>query len=97
MYVHVLYTIFLCKFSCDSDSVIWRLSFENIWYDHHQALFFSANSAVTVKTISMQKILDKKVKLKTILSLISMKKKHTWDDVKAKIENKQAHLRQCQS
>ena len=40
--------IFQCEFSCDSHHVIWRLHFENIWYGHHQASFFSANSVVTV-------------------------------------------------
>ena len=38
IYVYVLYTIFQCKFSCDSDCVIWRLYFDNIWYGHHLAL-----------------------------------------------------------
>jgi len=40
--------IFPCKFSCDSDYVIRRLYFENIWYGHHQASFFHVNSVVTV-------------------------------------------------
>jgi len=39
---------FQCEFSWDSDYVISRLHFENIWYGHHQTLFFSVNSVVTV-------------------------------------------------
>jgi len=41
-------TVFQCEFSCDNDYVIRRLYFENIWYSHHQALFFSMNSIITV-------------------------------------------------
>ena len=48
MHAYVLYTIFQCEFSCDSDYVIRRLYFENIWHGHHQALFFSVNSVVIV-------------------------------------------------
>ena len=40
--------IFWWEFSHDSDSVIWRLYFDNIWYSHHQASFFSENSVVMV-------------------------------------------------
>ena len=40
--------IFWCEFSCNHDYVIRWLHFDNIWYGHHQASFFSANSAVTV-------------------------------------------------
>jgi len=40
--------VFQCEFSCDSDCVLWKLYFENIWHSHHQALFFSVNSVVTV-------------------------------------------------
>jgi len=40
--------VFQCEFSWDSDYVISRLHFENIWYGHHQTLFFSVNSVVTV-------------------------------------------------
>ena len=37
--------IFRCEFSRDSDYVIWRLYFNNIWYGHHQASIFGVNSA----------------------------------------------------
>ena len=40
--------VFQCEFSWDSDYVISRLHFENIWYGHHQTLFFSVNSVVSV-------------------------------------------------
>ena len=40
--------IFQCKFYCDSDYVIWRLYFENIWYGYDQTSFSSVNSAITV-------------------------------------------------
>jgi hypothetical protein len=49
--------IFPCEFSCDSDYVIRRLYFENIWYGHHQASFFRANSVVTVIISSKHYIL----------------------------------------
>jgi len=42
---------------------------------HHHEGFSRQKS--TLQTMSRQKILDKEIKLKTILSLISMKKKHT--------------------
>ena len=48
MYVYALCMVFRCEFSRDSDYVIWRLYFDNIWYGHHQASFFSVNSVVTV-------------------------------------------------
>jgi hypothetical protein len=57
MYVYVLHTIFQCEFSCDSDYVIRRLYFENIWYGHHQASFFSVNSVMTVIMSSRDYIL----------------------------------------
>ena len=47
--------IFRCEFS--SDYVICRLYFDNIWYGHHQASFFSVNSAVTVIMSSRDYIL----------------------------------------
>ena len=48
IYVYALYTIFLIEFSCNNNYGIWRLYFDDIWYGHHQASFFSANSATTV-------------------------------------------------
>ena len=49
--------IFQCEFSCDSHGVIRRLHFGNIWYGHHQASFFSANSVMTVIVSSKDYIL----------------------------------------
>ena len=49
--------IFWCEFSHDSDYVIRRLYFDNIWYGHHQASFFGVNSAMTVIMSSRDYIL----------------------------------------
>ena len=40
--------IFRWEFSREGDYVIQRLHFDNIWYGHHQASFFSENSVVKV-------------------------------------------------
>ena len=40
--------IFQCEFSCKGDYVIQALYIWKIWYGHHQASFFSANSTVRV-------------------------------------------------
>ena len=77
--------IFQCKFNRNSDYVIWTLHFENIWYGHHQASFFSVNSAVMVM-IPSRDIIFHFIKFKTrffnlMLRLKSKTRKHTWDNV----------------
>ena len=64
--------IFQCEFNCNSDYVIQTLHFENIWYGHHQASFFSANSAVMV-IMPSRDIIFHFIKFKT--------RNHTWDNV----------------
>ena len=49
--------IFRCEFSRDSDYVIRRLYFDNIWYGHHQASIFGVNSAMIVTMSSGDYIL----------------------------------------
>ena len=49
--------IFWWEFSHDGDYVIWRLYFDNIWYGHHLASFFSENSVVMVTVSSRDHIL----------------------------------------
>ena len=49
--------IFQWEFSCDGDSVICRLYFDNIWYGHHQTSFFGENSVMMVTMSSADYIL----------------------------------------
>ena len=116
MYVYALYTIFQCEFNCNSDYVIWTLHFENIWYGHHQASFFSVNSAVTVIMSSRHYILkymiwsSSSIIFKCVFScngdyaiqrhhfsFYKIQDKVFLINVKIKIQDKKAHLRQCHS
>jgi hypothetical protein len=94
--------IFQCKFSCDSDYVIWRPYFWNIWYGHHQASFFSANSAVIVIMSSGDNIFEIMIWSSSDI-IFQCEFSHDSDyiirrlyfkilNVKTKIQDKEAHL-----
>ena len=102
MYVYALYINFQCEFSRDSDYVIRRPSFWNIWYGHHQASFFSANSAVIVIMSSRDHIFEIMIWSSSDI-IFQCEFSHDSDyiirrlyfkilNVKTKIQDKEAHL-----
>jgi hypothetical protein len=59
--------IFQCEFSCNSDCVIWRLCFDDIWYGHHQASFVISHLAAVVVMSSGDDILVMSSRVVTVI------------------------------